>query len=234
MTVAVAQACGTTLRYVWSRTIDAHPMSHDRTNSRLRRILRRRPGGGERVHADDLGDVYALVEAAKAGDRSALGELFDLYHARIYRFARSRCATLEDAEDAVAETFVSAWRSIERFEWAGAPFAAWLFTIARSQVAGQHRSAAARPQLDGAGDERLAAVDAGVDESGDVERRLLVDRYLAELPERQRTIVTMRFYGGLDSIEIGAALGMSPAAVRQQQLKALEKLAMRMRREQAA
>ncbi|MCB0878877.1 MAG: sigma-70 family RNA polymerase sigma factor [Thermoleophilia bacterium] len=209
-------------------------MSHARSHSRLRRMLRRRPGGAQRVHEDDLGDVYELVEAARAGDRSALGELFDAFHARIYRFARVRCATVEDAEDVVAETFVAAWKSIERFEWTGAPFAAWLFAIARSQVAGHHRHAASRPQAESGGDERVVELESGVDESAGVEQRMLVDAYLAELPERQRTIVTMRFYGGLDAGEIGAALGMSAAAVRQQQLKALEKMAMKMRREQVA
>ena len=201
--------------------------------SRLGRLLRRRSAGSD-VHPDDLGDVYELVELAREGDRSALGELFDLFHARIYRFARSRCASVEDAEDVVAETFVQAWRSIDRFRWAGAPFVAWLFAIARSQVAMHHRRSASRPQLDSAGDERVIELDSGVDEARGVEQRLLVDRYLAELPARQREIVTMRFYGGLDASEIGATLGMSAAAVRQQQLKALEKLAMRMRREQAA
>ena len=44
----------------------------------------------------------------------------------------------------------------------------------------------------------------------------------------------MRFYGGLDATEIGLALGMSAGAVRTQQLKALERLAIRMRREHAA
>ncbi len=201
--------------------------------SRLGRLLRRRSAGDD-VHADDLGDVYELVELARTGDRSALGELFDLFHARIFRFARSRCASVEDAEDVVAETFIQAWRSIDRFRWAGAPFIAWLFAIARSQVAMHHRRAASRPRSEGAGDERVVELSTGVDEASGVEQRMVVDRYLRELPERQREILTMRFYGGLDASEIGVTLGMSAAAVRQQQLKALERLAMRMRREQAA
>jgi RNA polymerase sigma-70 factor (ECF subfamily) len=207
-------------------------MSHARI-PRLRRLLRR-SGAGVSVHADDLSDVFELVELARAGDRSALGELFDLFHARIFRFARSRCASVEDAEDVVAETFVAAWRNLDRFEWTGAPFAAWLFAIARSQVAGLHRRAASRPVIEPGGDERVVELGSGIDESGHVEQRMLVDVYLAKLPERQREIVTMRFYGGLDASEIGAALGMSEVAVRQQQLKALERMAIQMRREQAA
>jgi RNA polymerase sigma-70 factor (ECF subfamily) len=208
-------------------------MPDRRRTSNFRRLLRR-ASGRERVHPDDLDDVHELVESARAGDRSALGELFDLYHARIYRFARARCASVEDAEDVVAETFVAAWRSIPRFEWTGAPFAAWLFAIARSQVAGHHRGLAARPQVDAGADVAALEVSGGADESEQVERRMVVGAFLEALPERQRAIVELRFYGGLDAGEIGAVLGMSAGAVRQQQLKALERMAIQMRREQAA
>lgn len=186
------------------------------------------------MHEDDLGDVHELVELARDGDRTALGELFDLYHARIYRWARSRSASEQDAEDIVAETFIAAWRGIGRYEWTGAPFAAWLFAVARSQLAMHHRRATSRPIAEPGGDERLERVADDADAPAEVERRMLVDAYLMQLPDRQREIVTMRFYGGLDATEIGAALGMSAGAVRQQQLKALERMAMMMRREQAA
>ena len=209
-------------------------MSRAHRTTPLHRILRRPRRAIGRVHEDDVGDVHDLVELARDGDRTALGELFDLFHARIYRFALARCRNEQDAEDVVADTFIAAWRSIDRYEWTGAPFVAWLFAIARSQSAMQHRRAAARPVAHQGGDEPLVRIADQSDLADGVERRLLVDAYLAELPPRQREIVTMRFFGGLDANEIGAALGMSAGAVRQQQLVALERLAMRMRREQAA
>ena len=224
-----SMAFGTPIRHQLNR-----PMPHAHRTSPLQRLLRRSRRADARVHADDIGDVHELVELARDGDRTALGELFDLFHGRIYRFALARCRNEQDAEDAVADTFVAAWRAIDRYEWTGAPFVAWLFTIARSQLAMQHRRAASRPVAQDGGDELLARMADHIDVAGGAERRLFVDRYLAELPDRQREIVTMRFFGGLDATEIGAALGMSAGSVRQQQLVALERLARRMRREQAA
>jgi RNA polymerase sigma-70 factor (ECF subfamily) len=228
-----AQASIPTIRY--DRGCPDRPsMDHERTpRARLLRLPRRRVADA-RVHGDDAGEVHELVELARGGSRSALGELFDVFHARVYRYVRARTASVEDAEDAVTETFLTAWKALPRYEWTGAPFLAWLLTIARTTALGQHRRAASRPVHVAGGDELLADVGSGADETGDVEQRLLVREYLATLPERQRAIVTMRFYGGLGAEEIGLTLGMSAAAVRQQQLKALERLAITMRREQAA
>ena len=209
-------------------------MPRSRPRFRLRPAAASRDGASARVHDDDVGEVYELVELARDGDRTALGELFDRFHLHLFRFARSRTGSVEDAEDLVTEAFLTAWKALPRFEWTGAPFLAWLLTIARTTTLDHHRRASRRPVADNRGDELLAAIDGGRDEGGDADRRLLLRQYLDTLPERQRAIVTMRFYGGLDATEIGLALGMSAGAVRTQQLKALERLAIRMRREHAA
>lgn len=188
----------------------------------------------QRVHADDVGGVEHLVERAQCGDRAAFGELFDRFHPVVYRSLYARVGSPEDAEDLVAETFLAAWRALPRFEWTGAPFAAWLLAIAHARVASHYRSVSARPQHAVAGEEQLASLGCGRDDHAYAEQRLEAMRLLDSLPHLPRTVLALRFYGGLSAEEIGATIGKSAGAVRQIQLKALERLSMQMRREQAA
>jgi RNA polymerase sigma-70 factor (ECF subfamily) len=192
---------------------------------------------GERgvgVHADDAGEVFELVESARAGDRLAFAVLYDRFHPRVYRLALARLCSPEDAEDVVSETFLRAWRSIERFQWTGAPFLGWLLAIAHSQAMTVHRSRARKPATAMADvPERAERGGAPLAQDQSVDR-MEARRLLELLPEDQRAVLTLRFYGGLGSEEIGRQLGKSAASVRQLQMRGLERLARLQRKERAA
>ena len=82
-----------------------------------------------------------IVTAAQAGDEAAWETLFDLHYTRLYRFFRARMGSAEQAEDLASNVFLEAFRSIGKFQWQGKPFEAWLFGIARHQLASYYRSA---------------------------------------------------------------------------------------------
>lgn len=185
------------------------------------------------MHADDVGTVVDLVEAARAGDRLAFAALFDRFHPVVYRTLRARVSAPEDVEDMVAETFLETWKGLGRYEWTGAPFRAWLLRIALARVSNHYRRAAARPDTTAAGDELDRILEAG-DEHAHTEQRIEVMRLLETLPDEHRTVLTLRFYGGLSAEEIGAMLGKRAGTVRQIQMTALERLGRHARREQAA
>lgn len=223
---------------------DTHPAT---MTVRLRRLTEiRRPaavgGDGERaatdtvdVHEQDRDQIYDLVELARLGDRAAFRALFDHCHSRVYRMALARLRSVEDAEDVVAETFLEAWRSLPRFRWTGAPFVAWLSTIASSKVAQLQRSSARRPATPVADAASMIIADDGA-LPGDVatELRMEATRLLATLPDEQRTVLALRFYGGLSTDEIAEHVGKSAGAIRQIQMRALERLSYLCRKERAA
>ncbi len=76
--------------------------------------------------------LIALVELARNGDSEAFGQLYDHYHASVYRFLYYRVGSVPLAEDLTAETFFRALRSMSSFRWQGKDFGAWLMTIARN------------------------------------------------------------------------------------------------------
>jgi RNA polymerase sigma-70 factor (ECF subfamily) len=189
--------------------------------------------GEVRVHEQDAGDVFELVESSRAGDRLAFGVLYDRFHPAVYRLALARLCSPEDAEDAVSETFLRAWRSIERYQWTGAPFLSWLLAIAHTQVLTARRTKARRPATAMADVPEVAERGPAPQAQEHAELRLEARRMLESLPEDQRIVLTLRFYGGMSAEEIGERIGKPAGSVRQIQMRALERLA-RMNRKEAA
>lgn len=70
-----------------------------------------------------------LVEAALEGSDSSFSELVERYQQRLFRFLLARCAQRADAEDALQDTFVSAFRYLSSYQprWR---FSTWLYRIA--------------------------------------------------------------------------------------------------------
>jgi RNA polymerase sigma-70 factor (ECF subfamily) len=87
-----------------------------------------------------------LIERARAGDEQAFRQLVEPYqrelHVHCYRFLGS----VHDAEDAVQETLLAAWRSLGTFEQR-ATLRTWLYRIATSRCLNALRSASRRPAM---------------------------------------------------------------------------------------
>lgn len=81
----------------------------------------------------DSFDERELIEAAKR-DPDALSVLYRRYYAIIHRYVSRRVATSHDVHDIVSEVFLAMVRALPRFQWTGAPFQAWLFRIATTQI----------------------------------------------------------------------------------------------------
>src|SRR6266853_4767942 len=82
-----------------------------------------------------------LVEAAQR-DTARFGDLYEHYFELVYAYVVRRTRDRNEAEDLTAEVFHKALRSLPRFKWTGAPFAAWLFRIASNLIADRAKRAA--------------------------------------------------------------------------------------------
>ena len=153
------------------------------------------------------------VDDARAGDAGAFEGLVLRYQARIVNYAAALVHDAGVAEDVAQETFVRAWRGLERFRGESA-FKTWLYRIA-TNVARTHLDRRGRQgrigdrSLDDE-DEALQAGDvpsAAPDAETSLVTREAIDRALAELPEELRTALVLRDVEGLDYKEIAGVTG---------------------------
>ncbi len=83
-----------------------------------------------------------VIRRVQRGDRRCFEELHRRYYQKVWRFAKRSLADPETASDVASETFLRAFRSIDRFSVRrNATFAAWLFRIAANLMADLSRRA---------------------------------------------------------------------------------------------
>ena len=175
------------------------------------------------VRGGDLGSDAALVQAAKAGDATAFGELYERYRDAIYRFCLSRTGTSHDAEDLTADVFVKALQSIDRWQDRGLPFAAFLYRIARNAAIDRSRTLKQPLSVDGLLQEPASKQNVELEATFAVEKSILLAA-LAKLKSEHRDVVVMRFIEGYSALEVAAMLGKTEGAIRTLQHRALERL----------
>ena len=83
----------------------------------------------------------SLIEAAQR-DPACFAQLYEDNFERVYAFIARRVGDRDQAQDLTADVFHSALKNLSRFEWRGAPFAAWLFRIAANAIADRGKRAA--------------------------------------------------------------------------------------------
>jgi RNA polymerase sigma-70 factor (ECF subfamily) len=172
-----------------------------------------RLGGDAEPLADDA--IAALVEAARAGDGGARQTLYLQHVDRVFRTVRGMLRSDADAEDVAQDTMFIVLTSLQKYEpRAGVRFAAWVMTIAVNTV--RRRFRRRRPELTATGelpDLAGQAADPAIGLDRARQRRALLAA-LTELPERDRTIVSLRYAADLTATDIALATGIGAAAVR--------------------
>jgi RNA polymerase sigma-70 factor (ECF subfamily) len=168
------------------------------------------------------------LHRAKLGDANAFAALVNAYYPRCLRFARNMLGNMEDAEEAVQDTFVrvhgalSRYREEERFE-------PWLFRILANRCR-TSRSRAVRharviayvgtPQ----DADTTARADGGVNAWTDE-----LHKALAMLPAEQREAFLLRHVEGLMYEDMSAATGVGVSALKMRVKRACDFLRVRLR-----
>ncbi|MFG2916210.1 RNA polymerase sigma factor [Kitasatospora sp. NPDC048298] len=151
-----------------------------------------------------------LIAAAQGGDVDSIAALVSGSHPNVQRFARSLCATPEDAEDAAQEALIILYRKIGMLRASGA-LASWMFRIVRNEclrrARAQLRDRSVPLRQDtpapSAEDQVLQSLEAGT-----------VAAAVAALPPDQRRVLIMRDIQGHSGRAVADALGLSTAAMK--------------------
>lgn len=169
-----------------------------------------------------------LVRRAREGDQAAFGALIRRHQRRIFGLGVRLLGTVPDAEDLVQETFLRAWRALDRFD-EERPLAPWLVRIATNRALNVLDTRSRRRS-----EELTDAVRwDGPSPEEDFERARLredVMSALQTLPDDQRTILVLRAHDGLSYREIAETLDVPIGTVMSRLARARETMRRRVRR----
>ena len=183
-------------------------------------------GGIERMNQLDR-DRSAL-ERMVAGDTRALEELYDRHGDLLYSLVRRILSRAEDAEDAIQEIWLQAWRGARTYDPKRGTVCGWLVSIARSRAIDRLRSEGSRKRaVDAAGVDAPDPPESPAESAVDQERRQHVDHAMSQLDPQHREVLELAYFAGLSQSEISERLGAPLGTVKswtRQALSRLEKL----------
>lgn len=172
------------------------------------------------VHLQPEQDESQLIRRAREGELDAFNLLIDAYERPVYNLCLRMLSSVQAAEDAAQEAFISAFRSLASFR--GGSFRSWLFRIASNACYDEMRRQRARPvrSLDTpAGDDR-PQIDVPSDAHSldehvqNVELREALRDALMELPPDQRLVIVLRDVQGMDYDEIAEVTNTNLGTVK--------------------
>lgn len=163
-----------------------------------------------------------LVEAAAAGDRHAFEAIYRSRVGEVGRYVRAILGDPATVDDAVAQTFLEAWRDLPRLRDPDR-FDAWLLRIAYNRAMDATRRRRRERPTESVGDE----LDPTADPEGAVmagHDAATVRRSLSKLSSRQRDVLVCRVLLGWSHEQTAHRLGISVGSSRQHQTRALRTL----------
>jgi len=151
------------------------------------------------------------------GDARAFEVIFDRHAAVAFSLAYRICGRRAIAEDVVQESFVSLWRSGARYDPTRGSVRAWILGTVHNRAIDSFRKERLTSNRN-VGDEGLAErMPAAQRTEAEIERRddaRQVRAALATLPEEQRRVIELAYFGGFSHTQIAGLLGLPEGTVK--------------------
>ena len=163
-----------------------------------------------------------LIERVGGGDREAFDEIYRRYARPVLGLALRRLGDRGRAEDALQDAFAAIWRSASSYDPTRGQGGAWLYTVARNAIVDGARR---RPEPP------MEAPDEPSGENGPPEQAEAawlawrVHGALEHLPEHERPVIELAYWGGLSQSEISDFLHVPLGTVKTRTRSALARLA---------
>ncbi len=168
-------------------------------------------------------DERLLIEAAQK-DPARFAELYESNFERVYAYVVRRVGDRAETEDLTSEVFHHALANLQRFEWRGIPFAAWLYRIAANLISDRWQ----RSDHEVADEAQMELAQVSPAAIEEVERKATLFRLVDTLPAEQRRVVVLRFVEEKSIKEVAREIRKTEGAVKQLQFRAISSLRVRM------
>jgi RNA polymerase sigma-70 factor (ECF subfamily) len=174
-----------------------------------------------RAEAANPTDGQLIVRVA-AGDHQAFDELHARYQRTVLGLALRRIRDRGRAEDAVQDVFVAVWRSARTYDPDRGSGTPWLYAVARNAITDALRRT---PEPTGELSDGPSGDPGPPDEAERSWASWQVHRALEELPEHERPVIELAYWGGLSQSEIADRLAIPLGTVKTRTRSALARLA---------
>ena len=190
----------------------------------IQNIAIAQPVGRVRITPGSILMADFLQRIAERGDVDAFRKLFQSYAPRVKSYMMRQGADANTAEELAQETMLTVWRKASLYSGEKGSATTWIFTIARNLRIDRLRREltwVALPE----GHNEEASTDALPDELlSERERKVRVQRALAELPPDQYEVVSLSYIEGLSHSEIAERLGLPLGTVKSRMRLAYHKI----------
>jgi len=171
----------------------------------------------------ELNNDQQLVENAKA-DKADFVHLYDKYHDRIYAYVIRRVQNEDAAQDVVSQTFFDALNHIDRYEYRGLPFVAWLYKIAHNNVLKHIKKYSMQNMVeidqvrDLHKDEKVEDIVKGNENAQKI--RVAME----QLDHEEKEIIRLKYFEDASNIEISEIMGITANNAGVKLYRALKRL----------
>jgi RNA polymerase sigma-70 factor, ECF subfamily len=158
-----------------------------------------------------------LIGRVDQADADAFEEIFDRHAGAAFSLAYRMCGRQTMAEDIVQETFLSLWRRGDRFDRTRGSVRSWVLGAVRNKAIDSFRHEGVKTGRDVSDDGAAAAMTARERTDLEVERRddaRQVRGALEQLPDEQRRVIELAYFGGFTHSEIASMLDLPAGTVK--------------------
>jgi RNA polymerase sigma-70 factor, ECF subfamily len=168
-----------------------------------------------------------LMQLVHAGDQRAFEIIFERHSTVAFSLAYRMCGRRTMAEDVVQEAFLSLWRSGAHYDGGRGSVRSWVLGVVHNRAIDAFRRDTVRAGRDVADDGALERLPAAQRTDAEVQRRdeaQQVRSALGELPEEQRQVIELAYFGGFSHSQIAEMLKLPAGTVKGRMRLGLSKL----------
>jgi len=165
---------------------------------------------------------YAILDRSKK-EPKAFGELYEKYFDRIFNFIYRQTDDEDLTADLCSQTFLSALKNLDRYQFRGVPFSAWLYKVASNEV-NKHYRKRKHDKVFSIEEIRVRELFEQANEEWDEEMIQQLLLYLKDLPTDMLEVLELRFFEDKDFKEIAFILDITESGAKMRTYRALDRL----------
>lgn len=171
---------------------------------------------------DEIRKEQEIVERSKKDPR-VFGELYEKYFDRIFNYIYRQTDDEELSADLCSQAFINALNNLNRYEFRGLPFSAWIYKIAGNEVNKHYRKNKGK-KIFSIEELKVKELVELADEGWDEELINKLIDFMKDLPTDMLQVLELRFFEDKDFKEIAFILDITESGAKMRTYRALDKL----------